>query len=679
VLTEIRGGFKILASEVLQAASETRDLLRRRDPAKSRDLYHRTSYIATQSALIQKQALELYAGRSAGRRDSIYLQALSSVASRLERVSELFLNLDRQAGYLGSLDFLQPFRLDDFFHEILFGLGRIEPALERKDLTLAVRLGQAEERLDGSYADRFAKIIDELKRGVSDPGDLVTALMIVHYLERVGDMLLEIGEKIIYVIMGEKIKLEQYKALGAGLKATGSRMDTGRMVYRSIWGGRSGCRIGVVDAIPSGSPDRCQHGAGTAGASPSPGGGIGTRPCNGADRHRGADGHHGADGHQPTDGHHGAGGHHAREGANGHNVGNGNHADGEHHARDETDGDPGGNRHHGVGGHLARNGADGHQHGGNGNHGAGSHRSAKGRHASAETVLFKHGPSFKLTRERESLIRWAALRPGLTPAVKAFIPAREGSEAALVLEYIPSRNLQALFMDNAPDDAFQGLDAALDIMCGIWEETGRDGPCSAEFARQTEGRINEARCIYPQIIKFSGAVGSMEIRPVGDLLPELSAMEAESPAPMSMLIHGDFNLSNILYEPGTRRVHMLDLYRSRESDYVQDVSVMLVSILRLPILSHPVRRRLAAAAVRTWDAAKRFAERTGDATYETRLAFGLGRSFLTSTRFILDERMAARFAARARYLFEKLLAFRAGGGTADGFRLSRDILEIQVA
>jgi hypothetical protein len=102
-----------------------------------------------------------------------------------------------------------------------------------------------EEKLDTCYSVRFARIITELSEP-NKAGDLVTILMIVHYLERVGDILLEIGEKIIYVILGEKIKLEQYKALGEGLKATGHHLEPGRLDFRSIWGGRSGCRIGVV-------------------------------------------------------------------------------------------------------------------------------------------------------------------------------------------------------------------------------------------------------------------------------------------------------------------------------------------------------------------------------------------------------------------------------------------------
>ncbi|MDR3155163.1 MAG: phosphotransferase [Deltaproteobacteria bacterium] len=273
------------------------------------------------------------------------------------------------------------------------------------------------------------------------------------------------------------------------------------------------------------------------------------------------------------------------------------------------------------------------------------------------------------------MLRWAKLRPGLAPEVKAFIPARKGSEAALVLEYVPSRNLQTLFLENAPDEALEGLDAAMAVMSGIWEETALPRPCSAAFARQALERFGEASCLYPQLMRYQGALGSLEIRPISDMLAELSAMEAEIPALRSMLIHGDFNLSNILYDPASRRLHMLDLYRSRESDYVQDVSVMLVSVLRLPMTAPQERRRLAEAAGRAWDLAAGFAARLGDPTYEARLALGLGRSCLTSTRFLMDERMAARVVARARYLFEKLLAFR--GRPLEEFRLSKGILDIQ--
>jgi hypothetical protein len=421
---------------------------------------------------------------------------------------------------------------------------------------LAVRLGHAEENLDAHYADRFAKIVTELKSGSGRADDLVTTLMIVHYMERIGDMLLEIGEKIIYIIMGEKIKLEQYKALGAGLKAAGQKLELGRMGFKSIWGGRSVCRLGVV-----GNAD--------------------------------------------------------------------NDSDGEN---------------------------------------------AKG-----ETVLFKHGPALKLNLEKESLLLWSSLRPGLTPAVKAFIPERARSEAALMLEYIPARNLQAIFMENAPDVAFKGLLNGLNVMAGLWRETKKDIPSQAEFVRQAENRLNEAQSLYPHLIKFHGSIGSMGIPPLKNLLSLLKETEKKVPSAHTMLIHGDFNLSNILYDPAKDKVFMLDLYRSRPSDYVQDVSVMLVSVLRLPVTDPIFRRKLAKAAFMTYDFALDFAKELGDQTYEARLAYGLARSFLTSTRFVLEEKLASVFIARARYLWEKLYLFSETGKPMEEFKLSKEVLRFQIS
>jgi len=51
-----------------------------------------------------------------------------------------------------------------------------------------------------------------------------------------------------------------------------------------------------------------------------------------------------------------------------------------------------------------------------------------------------------------------------------------------------------------------------------------------------------------------------------------------------------------------------------------------------------------------------FARKTGDGTFELRLALGLARSFVTSTRFILDKSLARAMFLRARYLIEQVLA-----------------------
>jgi hypothetical protein len=53
---------------------------------------------------------------------------------------------------------------------------------------------------------------------------------------------------------------------------------------------------------------------------------------------------------------------------------------------------------------------------------------------------------------------------------------------------------------------------------------------------------------------------------------------------------------------------------------------------------------------------KQFAEEFDDATFEARLAFGLARSFFSSTRFELNRKFARKMHLLSVYLFQKLRA-----------------------
>ena len=90
-------------------------------------------------------------------------------------------------------------------------------------------------------------------------------------------------------------------------------------------------------------------------------------------------------------------------------------------------------------------------------------------------------------------------------------------------------------------------------------------------------------------------------------------------------------------------------------DYVQDVSVFMVSNYRLQIMDAPVRRRIISVIRDFYSIAARYARRNADETFELRLALGLARSFVTSTRFILDKSLARNMYLRARYLLEQLI------------------------
>ncbi|MDR1921059.1 MAG: phosphotransferase [Candidatus Adiutrix sp.] len=546
-----QGDLKLLLAEVIQEIRLLRGCLLNPDAPAERaraheELKHKAAYIAALAMAGRNSNFDLAAAEKNDEKKTRLFRGLASISSRLHRISDISLNILRQFGHLQAPGFLLDYGLDDFFEEISDGLAGVGPALEQEKLDLAVRCARIEENLDAHYADRFARIMRELEGG-GRPGDLITTLMIVHYLERVGDIVMEIGEDLMFVILGEKLRFSQYRALTAGLAAAGRGGHFEAGDFQSIWSGRSGCRIGVVGA------------PGQAGA---------------------------------------------------------------------PDGEP---------------------------------------------VVFKHGPAGKMEKERDNLELWGRQWPGLAPELRAFVAAEAGGEASVVLEFIPGPTLRDLFMSHAAARAEEKLAGSLELMAGLWRETRTLRPAAASFARQAEKRLGSVRALHPHPINFEGALGRLKIFSIPELLAAAASLEEGLAAPFSVRIHGDFNLSNIICGLDGA-FHFLDLYRSCLSDYVQDLSVMMLSILRLPLSAAADRTRLAAAAGLVWDYAEKFAAENGDETVAARLAFGLARSYLTSARFEARRGAAAQFIAYSRYIWEKLIAHRSSGRPWPDFRLDKKAL-----
>jgi phosphate uptake regulator len=269
-------------------------------------------------------------------------------------------------------------------------------------------------------------------------------------------------------------------------------------------------------------------------------------------------------------------------------------------------------------------------------------------------AIFKDGEKRKLKEERAGVESWHEIFPGLAPRILSY--KKRGQSASLLIEHLAGLTFEQILLHEPQALVKETLSQLGKTLGSIWKETRSDTPVSADFMRQLSGRLDEVYAIHPEFRQANSTICGYAVASFDELLTRASDYESGVKAPFSVYIHGDFNVDNIIYDPLEKRINYIDLHRSRYMDYVQDVSVFMISNYRLQVLDKQLRKRILGLIRDFYRIARVFARNTGDDTFELRLALGLARSFVTSTRFILDKSLARAMFLRARYLLERVLA-----------------------
>ena len=269
-------------------------------------------------------------------------------------------------------------------------------------------------------------------------------------------------------------------------------------------------------------------------------------------------------------------------------------------------------------------------------------------------AIFKDGEKRKVKEERQGVQSWHEIYPGLAPRIISY--KKRGRSAALLIEHLPGFTFEQILLNEPQALLDESLDRLTKTLRSVWRETRVEKKANADFSGQLRKRMADVYKVHPEFRQGDSRVCGVNVPSFDTLVERAGDYEAKLQAPFSVYIHGDFNVDNIIYDPEERRINFIDLHRSSYMDYVQDVSVFMVSNYRLQVLDRPLRSRIMQVAQDFHQAASRYAGKHKDDTFELRLALGLARSFATSTRFILDKSLARDMFLRARYLLQMVLA-----------------------
>jgi phosphate uptake regulator len=173
------------------------------------------------------------------------IRSIHIMCLNLERIADYCVNIARQLHYLSEISFIHQYDYRGMFSEIQKALAKITPVFAEADLSGALDICRAEYQLDKLYKDNFDWLMTELRQG-HHIENLITVIFIFRYLERIGDSLLNIGEALIFAIIGDRIKIRQFEALQKTLSESGFDGTLSDIDFTSIWGSRSGCRISKV-------------------------------------------------------------------------------------------------------------------------------------------------------------------------------------------------------------------------------------------------------------------------------------------------------------------------------------------------------------------------------------------------------------------------------------------------
>lgn len=267
-------------------------------------------------------------------------------------------------------------------------------------------------------------------------------------------------------------------------------------------------------------------------------------------------------------------------------------------------------------------------------------------------AVYKEGQTSKVLEEIAGVDQWKKVFPKVAPSVISHHVGQEEELGSMVIEHLPGRTLESLLLNSEWDTAARLLDRLSKTLRKIWKSSWTRERAEPGYMQQLRKRMPETRKTHPALFTGEQNICGLSRPGFNRLTEQVGELEKRLRAPFSVLIHGDFNVDNLIYDELKDRIYFIDLHRASYSDYVQDISVLMVSIYRLPVMEAAPRAEMMKLIKHIYRFARRFAKNNGDSGFEPRLAIALARSFATSTRFIYDKAFARKLAFRAIYLLE---------------------------
>jgi phosphate uptake regulator len=234
-----------MAFEVIKQVRDCRDFFLSPAEALARKIIARDDYVDVLKSEIADLTAVVRETEVPGPGARVWFQAASIVGNNLERIGDCTVGSAEYALVLRDPKELRRYQLERFLRPVLPSLDRVRSCLVRPNLRGAYRICRTERETVELYCDAYGQALRELREGFP-PEEVIPILLISQYLQRMGEGLLNIGEAALSTLLGEKLKIHQYRGLSGALRAAGMELSLSALDFEPIFGTRSGSRVAAL-------------------------------------------------------------------------------------------------------------------------------------------------------------------------------------------------------------------------------------------------------------------------------------------------------------------------------------------------------------------------------------------------------------------------------------------------
>lgn len=202
-------------ARVQQVVGEGMDTLKTRDRALAEAIIQNDAHLNQTRYDMEEQCYSLLATQAPMARDLRDIISILLIAIELERIADHAKNLAEITIFMGTEPLLKPLvDLPRMAEECQLMLGRALDAFSHQDEAAAEAVAAMDDEIDNLYKQVFRELMSYI---VEDPRTVTRAMNLLfaaHNLERIGDCITNIAERVVYAKTGELEELNAQRAIG---------------------------------------------------------------------------------------------------------------------------------------------------------------------------------------------------------------------------------------------------------------------------------------------------------------------------------------------------------------------------------------------------------------------------------------------------------------------------------